>query len=135
MDDPKPIEFDMEISTSDDSAESTDRTKRELLAQLRDMYVESVAWIESRFSTKGDKSELIGTITLTVLPTVLPSVIAFVQSWVARQPDRTVKLKGKGIEFEGSPEELQKILARLAGDSTTAAPPPDVKKKKRGGRK
>jgi hypothetical protein len=30
-----------------------------------------------------------------------------------RGQGRTVKFKGKGIEFEGSPEELQKVFAKL----------------------
>ncbi len=30
-----------------------------------------------------------------------------------RGQGRTVKFKGKGFEFEGSPEELQKLLKQL----------------------
>jgi hypothetical protein len=30
-----------------------------------------------------------------------------------RGQGRTVKFKGKGIDFEGSPEELKKLLATL----------------------
>jgi hypothetical protein len=52
-------------------------------------------------------------LAIEVLPAVLPSVIALVQAWVMRGQGRTVKFKGKGIEFEGSPEELKKLLASL----------------------
>ena len=62
--------------------------------------------------SKGDPVT-IGMLALDVLPTALPSVIALVQAWVMRGQGRTVKFKGKGIEFEGSPDELQKLLAKL----------------------
>jgi len=48
-----------------------------------------------------------------VLPVAIPGLIAFVQAWVMRGQGRTVKFKGKGIEFEGSPEELQKLLESM----------------------
>ena len=48
-----------------------------------------------------------------VLPAVIPSVIAVVQAWVARGSGKIVKFKGNGIEFEGSPEELKKLLEKL----------------------
>jgi len=38
-------------------------------------------------------------------------VVDLVQDWLTRGQGRTVKFKGMGIEFEGSPEELQKFLA------------------------
>jgi len=41
------------------------------------------------------------------------NLVALVQARSARGQGRTVKFKGKGFEFEGSPEELQKVLAAL----------------------
>jgi hypothetical protein len=54
-----------------------------------------------------------GAIAIAVLPAAIPSLIALLQAWLLRGQGRTVKFKGKGIEFEGSPEELQKLLATL----------------------
>jgi len=46
--------------------------------------------------------------------TVFPAVVALAQAWsTPRGQGRTVKFKGKGIEFEGSLEELQRLLATL----------------------
>jgi hypothetical protein len=47
------------------------------------------------------------------LPTVLPAVIAVVQSWSSRGQGRAIKFKGRGVEFEGTPEDLEKLLAAL----------------------
>ena len=41
------------------------------------------------------------------------NLVALVQAWSARGQGRTVKFKGKGFEFEGSPKEPQKVLATL----------------------
>jgi hypothetical protein len=54
-----------------------------------------------------------GTIVITALPKVLPDVVSLVQAWAVRGQGRTVKFKGKGIEFEGPPEELHKLLDSL----------------------
>ena len=51
---------------------------------------------------------------MELLPALLPSVLGLVQAWASRGQGRTVKFKGQGIEFEGSPEELQKLLAALS---------------------
>jgi hypothetical protein len=67
---------------------------------------------------------IIGSISINALPTVLPRVIELLQALASRGERRTVKFKSKGIEFEGSVEELQKLLETLHGDSTTNAPPP-----------
>jgi hypothetical protein len=63
--------------------------------------------------TKGDPFS-IGSIALELLPSVLPSVLGLVQAWVSRGHGRTVKFKGMGIEFEGSSEDLHKLLETLS---------------------
>ncbi len=108
-------EFHIEISATDATEEELDRITRQLLSQLRELDVEPAQLTKSGSAPSGSKGELmtIGSIAIEVLPAILPSVIALVQAWVTRRRDRTVKFKGIGIDFEGSLEDLQKILAIL----------------------
>jgi hypothetical protein len=59
-----------------------------------------------------------GAIAIAVLPTFLPKIVEAVQAWALRGSNRTVKFKGKikgqVIEFEGSSEDLEKILEILS---------------------
>jgi hypothetical protein len=58
-----------------------------------------------------------GSIAMAVLPALLPKVVDSIQAWVLRGNNRTVKFKGniagQPIEFEGSAEDLQTLLAML----------------------
>jgi hypothetical protein len=110
------IEFEIEVLAQDTTAEDLDQITRNLLKELRETDVESVRLLSIGTAPEGSKAGeaiTVGMLALEVLPAVLPSVIGLVQSWVTRGQGRTVKFKGKGIEFEGSAEELQKILASL----------------------
>jgi len=109
------VEFNIEVSAQDTSSEDIDRMTRQLLSELRELDIESVELTKGGIAPAGSKGDPItlGSIAIQVLPAVLPSVIGLVQSWAARGQGRTVKFKGKGIEFEGSPEEFQKLLATL----------------------
>ena len=109
------VELNLEILAADATEEELDRVTRQLLSELRELNVESVELAKGEPAPDGSKGDpiTIGTIALEVLPIAIPSVITFVQAWVTRGQGRTVKFKGKGIEFEGSPEELQKLLAKL----------------------
>jgi hypothetical protein len=108
-------QLNIEISASDATEEDIDRMTRQLLHELRESDVESAELAKGGLAPKGAKGDplTIGSIVISALPTVLPAVVALVQSWSARGQGRTVKFKGKGIEFEGSPEELQRLLATL----------------------
>jgi len=110
-----PIEFEIEILAKDSTEEDLDMLTRNLLQELRESDVESVGLVSVGTAPEGSKGDpvTIGTLALGVLPAALPSVIALVQAWVMRGQGRTVKFKGKGFEFEGSPEELQKLLKQL----------------------
>jgi len=126
MTDPEAIPLNIEISASNARAEDVDRMTRQLQSELKEQGVESAELVQG-----GEETTLIGSLAITVLPAILPSVIGLIQAWATRGHGRTVKFKGKGIDFEGSPEDLHKLLAalekghhRLAGDSTTDAPPP-----------
>jgi hypothetical protein len=119
MDSPDLTQLNIEISASDATDEDIDRTTRQLLSDLRETDVELVELAKGGPAPAGSKGDpiAIGTIALEVLPAILPSVIGLVQAWSSRGQGRTVKFKGKigreRIEFEGSPEEFQKLLAIL----------------------
>ena len=116
MDNSELIELNIGISISDSSDDDIDRMTRHLLVELRELDVESAQLAKGGPAPVGSKGDAItmSAIVLQVLPAVLPSVIGLVQSWVARGRGRTVKFNGMGIEFEGSPEDLQKILEMLS---------------------
>ena len=114
MEENNTAEFEIEISATDATDEELDRMTRQLLAQLRELDVESVNLTKGGSAPKGSKGDptTLGLITLQVLPTVLPSVIELAKAFMARGQGRTVKFKGRGIEFEGPPEELHKLLEK-----------------------
>jgi len=109
------LEFEIEIIDSESSEEELDKMTRNLLSELQDTHVESVNLVSIGTAPEGSKGDplTIGTLAMTALPIVLPGVIDTIKDWVSRGKGRTVKFKGKGIEFEGSPEELQKLLKSL----------------------
>jgi len=107
----------LQVSANDATEEDIDQMTRQLLSELREIDVESARlakWGDAPCGTKsGGDPVAIGCIVISALPTILPAVVSLVEAWIERGQGRTVKFKGKGIEFEGSPEELQKLLARL----------------------
>ena len=109
------IKFEIEVQAKDLTEEDLDKMTRNLLHELRGTNVESANLVSIGAAPEGSKGDpiTIGTLALEVLPAVLPSVIGLIQAWVMRGQGRTVKFKGKGFEFEGSPEELQKLLTSL----------------------
>jgi hypothetical protein len=108
-------EFELQVSVTEATEDELDHLTRQLLKEVREIDVESAELTRGGPAPDGTKGDAItfGSIAIEVLPAVLPSLIALVQAWVTRGQGRTVKFKGKGIEFEGSPEELQKVLASL----------------------
>ena len=116
MEENNKAEFQIEVSATDATDEELDRMTRQLLSELRGLDVESAELATGDSAPSGTKSVdpvMLGNIAIAVLPAFLPKVVDTVQAWVMRGHGRTVKFKGKGIEFEGSPEELQKLLASL----------------------
>jgi len=115
------LNLELEISAEDTTEADIDRMTRNLLAELRETDVESVELVTSGSAPSGTKSTdpvTTGAIVLAVLPTFLPKIVEFVQAWALRGHGRTVKFKGKisgqTVEFEGHPEDLQKILETLS---------------------
>src|SRR5215216_528541 len=120
MDDPDLTELNIEISASDATEDDIDRMTRQLLSELRETNVESAELAKGGDAPHGTKSGdpvAMGSIVLTVLPTILPTIVGMVQTWATRGQGRTVKFKGKVgremIEFEGSAEDLQRLLETL----------------------
>jgi len=116
MDGSDPVQLNIEVSASDATEEEIDRMTRQLLSEMRELDVESVRLARGGPAPVGSKGDAItmGTIVLDILPAVLPSVLSLIQAWVSRGQGRYVKFKGMGIEFEGSSQELQKILEMLS---------------------
>lgn len=115
MEETNKAEFEIQVSVADATEDELDRLTRQLLKEVRETNVESAELTRGGPAPDGSKGDPItfGSIAIELMPAVLPSVIGLVQAWVTRGQGRTVKFKGKGIEFEGSPEELQKLLASL----------------------
>jgi hypothetical protein len=106
----------LNISASDATEEDIDWMTRQLLSELRELDVESAELTKGGAVPAGAKGDpiSIGSIALELLPSVLPSVLGLVQAWMSRGQGRTVKFKGMGIEFEGSAEDLHKLLETLS---------------------
>lgn len=115
MDGPDLTQLNIEITATDATEEDIDRMTRQLLLELRDLDVESAELAKGGPAPAGSKGDpiTIGNIALEILPAILPSVIGLVQAWAARGQGRMVKFKARGIEFEGSPEDFQKLLDAL----------------------
>jgi hypothetical protein len=121
MDNPELTNLNIEISASDATEEDIDQMTRQLLSELRDTDVESAELAKGGIAPSGTKSgDLVtmGSIVISALPTVLPAVVGLVQAWATRGQGRTVKFKGKvggqSIDFEGSADDLEKLLATLS---------------------
>jgi len=133
-----PIELWVQVAASGADAEEIDRLTRALLAELRELPVESVeipAAGEPPTGAKAVEVAALGALALSVLPKVLPSVIAFLQAWRKRGDGKSIRikvLKGKRtVEVEipvGAlgQEELHQLLARLGVPQT----PPSAGRKR-----
>ncbi len=115
------IEFDVEISIEDLKEDYLDKATRQLLSEIRETDVESARSTAGGAVPAGAKSvEAVttGAIAIAVLPTFLPKVVDVIQAWAMRGKGRTVKFKGKvgnqAIEFEGHPDDLEKLISMLA---------------------
>lgn len=120
MDNTEKIEFVLEVGSTDATDEERDQMARQLLSELNELDVESAELAKGGEVSAGAKGDPIttGSIAITVLPLVLPKIVETIQGWLLRNNNRTVKYKGKvggqAIDFEGSSEDLQKLLATLS---------------------
>ncbi len=113
--------FTLQIIDATATGDDLDNLARQLMLELKEIEVESVDLVSEGNAPAGTKSVeaiTMGAIVLAVLPTFLPKVVDFAQAWSLRGQGRTIKFKGKisgqDIEFEGTGEDLQKILATLS---------------------
>ena len=114
------LHFSLTITNPNSNDDELDHLTRQLLMELKDLDVESVRLATSDSApagTKGLDSMTAGTIAMTVLPAMLPKVLEFLQSWSMQGRGRTIKFKGKianqQIDFEGSFDEMEKLVAIL----------------------
>jgi hypothetical protein len=117
-------EINIEISAVDATEEDIDLMTRQLLSELRETEIESARLAQAGevpLGTKSGDAITVGSIVISALPTVLPTIIGLVQGWVSRGHGRTVKFRGQigggMIEFEGSPQELHKLILSLESRS------------------
>jgi hypothetical protein len=118
------VQLDFQIGVADASEEELDALTRQLLSELRDLDVESAELGQAGAAPEGTKAVdpiTIGALAIAVLPNFLPKLIKFFQAWALRGQGRTVKFKGQvagqAIEFEGSADELHKLIAMLSKPS------------------
>jgi len=111
------IELELEIQATDTDANELNKMARNLREEVyQSTKVESISLLKIGPAPDGSKAgeaEAIGTLAVQVLPAVLPGLFSLVQDWVARGRGRTIKFKYDGMEFEGSREDLEKILEKI----------------------
>lgn len=107
------IELEIEVLASNTAKDDLDRMTRNLLKELKDETSAEAYMVSIGPAPKGSKGDVLATLTMSALPIVLPGVFDMIKAWAARGQGRTVKFKGKGIDFEGSPEDLQKLLKAI----------------------
>ncbi len=120
MDEVENIEFNIEIVAPQATSEQLDRITRQLFLELKELHVGSIKLAQGSPAPEGTKSVdpvTLGAIAIAVLPSFLPKIVDTAQAWALRGSNRTIKFKGKvagqTIEFEGSTEEFQKLIALL----------------------
>jgi hypothetical protein len=120
MDTAELSELKIEILADDATKEELDRMTYNLLSAVREMDVERVELAKAGPAPEGAKAIdalTAGSLVMAVLPGMLPKVIDGIQAWAMRGSNRSVKFKGRiagqAIEFEGSGEDLQRLLATL----------------------
>jgi hypothetical protein len=114
------LQLNLTVSVPDGTEEELDSLTRQLLSELKNFDIESLnlaAGGKALSGTKGVDSIAAGTIAMAVLPNILPQVLAFLQAWSLQGRGRSIKFKGKianqQIDFEGSFEEMEKLVALL----------------------
>ncbi len=117
-------------AVEDADADEIDRLARNLLAEIKDLEVESADLVREGEAPTGTKSAevvTIGALAIAVLPAVVPKLVEFLKSWSLRAENRTVKIKtqrgDRSLEVEYSPasmspEELKSLVDTLTGTMT-----------------
>jgi len=112
----KPVNLELEILAEYTSDDDLDKMTGNLYQDIHGSNFGSVERMRSGDAPTGSKAGevmAIGTLAVEVLPAMLPGLFGLVKDWVNRGQGRTVKFKCKGIEFEGSVDDLHTLLAAL----------------------
>lgn len=113
------LEFVLEISSADASEDELDDLTRRYLHELNQTDVDSARLVQGGPVPSGAKGDpvTVGSIAIAVLPALLPKIVETIQGWLLRGNNRTVKFKGvvngQSVDFEGTAEDLQKLLQAL----------------------
>jgi hypothetical protein len=111
-----------------------DDATRQLRSELLDMQVESIDLVGKQEVPAGAKSAeaiTLGTMAMTVLPIFIPKIMEFLQSWVARNDGKTIKVKtqagDRSIELEFShkaisQDELKTMIETLTHSLGASSP-------------
>ena len=109
--------------------EEIDQITRQLCTELRELGVESVNLPVGGAAPAGSKSAdvlTLGALTVCVLPPMIPKLMEYLESWVGRAKERTVKIKIKAgdrmidVEYPSNApnpvvEELIQKMSRAIG--------------------
>ncbi|MBM3239488.1 hypothetical protein FJZ31_24610 [Candidatus Poribacteria bacterium] len=109
--------------------EELDRLTRQLRDEMRELEVEAVELVSEKTTPEGAMGDAVtlGALAVVVLPVVIPKLIDFLQAWLMRGENRTVKIKtqvgDRSLEVEYSPKtmspsKLKKLVDMLTGALT-----------------
>lgn len=118
----EPFYFEVEIIAPDATDEDVDKMARQLLTEVRRIDVDSVSLVKNNdvpAGTKAVDAVMIGTVAISIIPTALEVAVDVIKAWSKRREEKvSVKFKGRVggqmINFEGSREDLEKIITKLA---------------------
>lgn len=124
---PEPSALYLQVDPqSDMDADTLDHLTRQLHHEIAGLDVAAVDLVKGSAVPVGAKSVeaavTLGSLAVVVLPTLLPKVVEFLQSWLTRGENRSVKLKlqmqGNSVEVEYSPAgasaaDIQGLVGKL----------------------
>jgi len=127
--DTEAVHLALQVNAGEDAdADDLDHLTRQLRDELQDMDLESVQLVRDQAARAGTKSGeamvTLGALALQVLPAAISTLIGFLQVWVQRGQNRTLKIKtqvgDRAVEVEYSPratseEELKRLVETLTG--------------------
>jgi hypothetical protein len=96
MADDSTANFAVQVEAGPDALpEDIDRITRQLCSEIRELGVESIS-LTAGAAPAGAKSAdalTLGALTVCVLPPMIPKLMEYLESWVGRAKQRTVKIK------------------------------------------
>lgn len=109
-------------------ADELDHLTRQLRGELQELDVESVELVKGTSAPTGAKAVdpvTIGALAVAVLPTALPKLIEFLNNWLMRGENRTIKIKTqvgeRSVEVQYSPKAMSQAELKSLVDTLTGA--------------